>query len=148
MSITPLQAAKNICELGHWKVSNLSLQKILYFCHMVYMGRNEGKFLLDESFEAWMYGPVLPSLYHTLKIFGSKHITNSFSGVEDILEDDTRSFLAEVGGALLKRDPWDLVTLTHTKEGAWAKNYEPYCQREISNKDILEEYKVFNERYQ
>ena len=26
---------------------------------------------------------------------------------------------------LVKRDAWQLVALTHTKDGAWAKNYTP-----------------------
>lgn len=147
MNFSSFQIARKICELSTWQVTNLSLQKILYFCHMIYLGENNGKPLVEENFQAWMYGPVLPNLYEKLKIFGADPIANRFYGVEDIQDKQLNSFLERVAGALLKRKPWELVTLTHSKTGAWAKNYISGQNKKISNEDILEEYREFNERY-
>jgi uncharacterized phage-associated protein len=145
MLITSLQAAKKVCELSNWCVTNLSLQKIIYFCHMFHLGKHQ-KPLINEVFEAWIYGPVLPKLYDKLKIYGADYISDNFYNVSDIGDKEINSFLEEVAGALLQRKPWELVTLTHSKTGAWAKNYVSGVNRKISNEDILEEYREFNER--
>ena len=51
------------------RVSNKKLQKILYYVeawNMVHFGTP----LIKEDFEAWVHGPVLPSLYRELKELG------------------------------------------------------------------------------
>lgn len=145
MAMSSLMIAKKICELSNWQITNLSLQKIIYFCHMIYLGRNNGEPLVEEDFQAWMYGPVLPTLYEKLKIFGAQPIKNRFYRVNEIDDQSINSFLEEIAGALLKREAWELVTLTHSKTGAWAKNYVSGFNKKISNEDILEEYVGFNE---
>lgn len=47
-------------------VTPLKLQKILYFCHADFLVRT-GYPLVAEEFEAWRYGPVLPSVYQAFK---------------------------------------------------------------------------------
>ena len=49
-------------------ISPKKLQKLLYYVeawNLVYF-KNA---LIDEDFEAWVHGPVLPSIYHQLKEF-------------------------------------------------------------------------------
>lgn len=147
MAINTFEAAKFICQLSDWKVTNLSLNKILYFANMFYLG-TKGTPLLDEQFEAWMYGPVLPRLYNKLKMYGAQSIPNRFYGVSDIEDQKIAEFLKNIASRLLILEPWKLVSLTHSKNGAWAKNYDPRFNSVISNKDILEEYKdkVSNEQ--
>lgn len=48
--------------------------KLVYFAHAWYLGF-EKKPLIDEYVEAWQYGAVIPSLYNSLKKFGSRPIT-------------------------------------------------------------------------
>lgn len=72
MAITTRQATKLICNISGWSVSNLQLQKILYISHMYNLGVTEGDPLITDNFEAWDYGPVIPTLYHEVKGFGSK----------------------------------------------------------------------------
>lgn len=142
MSISSLQLAKKICELSHWHISNLSVQKIIYFCHMFHLGKNNGNVLIDQLFEAWDYGPVLPTLYRELRIFGAAPIESLFFYRTENIEDrNIASLVEDVAGDLVKREPWQLVALTHSKDGAWAKNYFPGTNKSIPNEDILEEYK-------
>ena len=69
MTITAQSAASRACCRSGWSLSNLELQKILYVGQMLYLGRyNEP--LVNEVFEAWDYGPVLPTIYHSAKMFG------------------------------------------------------------------------------
>lgn len=50
-------------------VSHKKLQKLLYYVeawHLV----NFGTAILEEDFQAWVHGPVIPELYQKLKDFG------------------------------------------------------------------------------
>lgn len=143
MSVGSLDAAKRICELGSWRVTNLALQKILYMAHMVHMGRYDGAHLIDGEFEAWDYGPVEPNVYQKVKAFGSKAIPNFFFSsrpIPDGIEDAT---IKEACEHLLRKSPGELVAMTHWQGGAWAKNYVPGVRGiTISDADIICEYKA------
>ena len=57
-------------------VSNLKLQKLLYYqqgFHLAYYGEP----LFEEDIEAWLYGPVVPSVYDHFKSYGNKGIEHS-----------------------------------------------------------------------
>jgi uncharacterized phage-associated protein len=55
------------------QLSAMKIQKLVYFAHGWYLALyNEP--LLDEKIEAWRYGPVVPSLYHEFKFYGSGNI--------------------------------------------------------------------------
>ncbi len=142
MTVSTFQAAKKICSLSSWRITNLKLQKILYLSHMVYLGRYAGEPLVNESFEAWDYGPVLPSLYQKVKIFINQPISDIFDEV-DIAGTKEAEVIEEACKHYLHMRAADLVNITHRDKGAWAKNYDPpYCQNQIPNEDILEEYRM------
>ena len=50
-------------------VSNLALQKLLYFAHAHFLIRT-GHPLVQGGFEAWTYGPVHPAVYQAFKSAG------------------------------------------------------------------------------
>ena len=56
------------------KLSHMQIQKLIYFANGYHLGATE-KPMIDHTFEAWDYGPVIPNLYHQLKKFGGKPIT-------------------------------------------------------------------------
>ena len=145
MAISVSSAARFVCELGDWKVTNLQLQKILYISHMIYMGKRNGERLVDASFEAWDFGPVIPSLYKIAKAYGSKPIRTGFYDAIDISELREGIELNKVCKTLLKTPSWKLVDFTHRVGGAWDKNYIPNMKGiDIPDRDILQEYrKIF-----
>ena len=54
-------------------MTNMKLQKMLYYqqgFHLAYFGKP----LFKEDIEAWMYGPVVPSMYEKYKEFGRNGI--------------------------------------------------------------------------
>lgn len=59
-------------EKGH-NISNLKLQKMLYFVQATFLV-NENKSCFNEEIEAWDFGPVVPSVYHEFKRYGSRSI--------------------------------------------------------------------------
>ncbi len=63
----------NYCDEHFGGVSNLRLQKLLYFV--------QAQFIMDldiaafkEEMEAWSFGPVVPEIYRKYKIFGRDNI--------------------------------------------------------------------------
>lgn len=142
MAVHPLSAAKRVCELRAWSATNLEINKILYLAHMVYLGRNQGQPLVDENFQAWDYGPVLPSVYHRAKAFGSSPVQNVFRVVPDIPPSAESDIIREAVEGVKGKTPGELVAITHWSEGAWAQHYRPgLFGAVIPNSDILDEYR-------
>lgn len=144
VAVTALEAAKRVCELSNWTITNLKLQKMLYLAHMFHLGSN-GMPLINEEFEAWDYGPVVPSLYHKVKVFSDRPIRNVFN-VEISNDLSEIIFLDQKYKELNDKSPWELVLMTHLKNGAWEKYYKEKMigrSNKIVNVSILEEYRQF-----
>lgn len=56
------------------KLTPLKLQKLMYYTYGYYLAATDLP-LIDTPIEAWEYGPVIASVYHEFKSFGSKEIT-------------------------------------------------------------------------
>ncbi|KQP93759.1 hypothetical protein ASF60_13915 [Methylobacterium sp. Leaf113] len=123
-------------------MTNLQLQKTLYLAQMTYMGQNDGEPLFEGSFEAWDYGPVEPSLYRKVRMFGSRPVSDVFLDARRFGDDDPRrEFLMGICRDLLSKPASELVEITHWEDGAWAKNYVPGARGvQISDEDINQEY--------
>lgn len=142
MAITSAMAMRRLCELSGWSLTNLEAQKLLYFAHMIALGKSNGqKPLTNEHFEAWDLGPVLPSAYRRAKAFGNKPIAKLlFDGHGPVPEfDDCLKEAYETFGHLTAAQ---LVAETHWNLGAWSEYYHPGSRGiEIPNDAILEEYR-------
>lgn len=143
MGVTAMQAAKRACEASGWNLTNLQLQKILYIAQMVYAGKNEGKKLISgDDFEAWDYGPVIPSIYHRVSSFGSSPIKNIFHGVADIDDPKIDKFICAAAKELSSIQPFKLVEYVHDKHSAWHKHYRPGTRGiTIPHTSVIEENK-------
>ena len=144
MRITSFQGAKTLCHLTGWRLTNLELHKILYLCHVMYLGRNDEP-LFGEHFEAWAYGPVLPLLYNKVRCFGAGRIIDIFGvpilDVENKDEKKAYGIIKEFGVYLSDFSPRDLVNLTHRPKCAWYKNYKRWHRGIIiPTADIKQEY--------
>lgn len=110
-------------------ISNLKLQKVLYFVQGYYLQMMGHEFFRDEI-EAWPYGPVVPNVYEQFQQFGANFIpyTNEYSEFDyyawdetihyfDIneLHDEDIDFLKAVVDKLDKYSASDLVTITHNQ---------------------------------
>ena len=140
MTIKSNDAANHLCALSGWTVSNLQLQKLLYMADMNFVGQQKVR-LINEDFEAWDYGPVLPSLYHKCKAFGSKPIPPVFWGATDV-SDTPEAGLLELAWEKLKSvTPGQLVEATHSADGAWILRYQAGARQiKINTADMIAEY--------
>ena len=155
MGIPSIQAGGVLCELSGWTISNLKLQKLLYVAHMFHLGEEGGE-LINENFEAWMYGPVEPKLYRHCRGFGASKILNIFPwDIEFSKNSSYYRILKDTYEALKDTSGGRLVSFTHWEEGAWYEIYygsdkniltdniitKSLFKKIIPNKLIREEYK-------
>lgn len=151
-------------ELGHiitdyinskgMRVSPKKLQKLVYYVeawHLAYFKKS----LINEDFEAWVHGPVVPELYRDLKQFGyndikiiddeldaAKERIIKIAG-ENNLTDDQVELIYSVLNRYGSLNSFELEMLTHN-EHPWIearKGFPPHerCKNVIS-KDKMKEF--------
>ncbi len=116
-------------------VSNLKLQKLLYFVQGVTLIMT-GKPAFDDSLEAWKYGPVVPSVYYNFSSYGSDPILMEY--MSDVDLDSIRDHIDYVIDTFKDTSAISLVNETHRKGSPW---YYAYNQGDgfISN-DKIKDY--------
>lgn len=90
------------------EISNLKLQKLLYFIQassLYYL--NQPAFA--DRIEAWLYGPVVPEAYNKYR-FHYEDLIN----YEEIKDKDLCKLIHVIYNNLGKRSSFDLVNLTHS----------------------------------
>jgi len=115
-------------------ICNLKLQKMLYYMqgfHLAFFGTP----LFDEEIEAWMYGPVVPSVYHAFKSNGNVGIP--FDGKTIELNSDEESLFHEVYRVYGNFSAIGLMKLTHS-ETPWKS--VPTGVGSIIEKDTMRKY--------
>ena len=125
MAVSSINAGKTLCELSGWRMSNLRLQKALYIAHMYHLGTRNGEPLINETFEAWMYGPVEPKLYNYCKFYGRKDLPNIFPIMSGVSEDEPEyKSLKKTIEMIDGITSGQLVGFTHLEGGAWKQIYK------------------------
>lgn len=120
----------DVCDEEGILVTNLALQKLVYFCHAWHLVEFDEP-LIKQDFEAWDYGPVLQYLYREFKHCGRSAIRarskklNRFSGKQEIAlfeaPKDKIEFLRKVIGFYGKLTASQLVEISHAEGGPWDK---------------------------
>lgn len=64
----------NYCNKNKYEISNLKLQKLLYFIQADYLSDREGFPCFREEIQAWNFGPVVPEVYYEFKSYGGGYI--------------------------------------------------------------------------
>lgn len=101
-------------------VSNLQLQKILYYIQKDFLCRDDLAF--SDDIEAWQFGPVVPNVYYHFCGFGAMPISIPYDEVSISGEDACNIDRIVEEKRIL--DPWDMVEETHKPNGAWARIYQ------------------------
>lgn len=131
MPYTPLQIANTFLTRyagAAGGIDHMKLQKLDYFVHGWWLAYNADR-LLTEQPQVWKYGPVFPSLYRDLKIYGNADLTepvkvNPFGGTAPVLPNNPDAAAAsELLDWVWKRyghlSALALSDLTHREGTAW-----------------------------
>lgn len=112
-------------------VSNLKLQKVMYFLNAIHLLEFKTPLITDANFEKWDYGPVIHSVYSEYSSFGANEInkpelhatlTKDDTGKFKVsfakfnasnLNKDDRTFIQRNLGSFINFDPFTLVDESH-----------------------------------
>jgi uncharacterized phage-associated protein len=118
----------DLCDVRGRAITNLALQKIVYFCH-VWSLIELNRPLIRHQFEAWEFGPVLPYLYREFKSYDCKPITGRATQIDSAdgerrvvpynFDPETDSLLRKIADFYTRLRPHDLVDLSHAQGGPW-----------------------------
>lgn len=122
-----MYSAKNIaeyvvdyCNRQGNPVSNLKLQKILYFLWVDYYKQTKTE-LFPEKFAAWQFGPVVPDIYYEFCEYGGLPITENFA-VQ--LDDHDHNLINSIIEHYLPKTARELVSMTHQENTPWYTVYK------------------------
>lgn len=121
-------------ELNGTPLSNLKLQKILYFAWKSYY-EETGEWLFDDHFHAWQFGPVVPEVYYEYFMFGAAPIAEGLLEKFDssVISSEDRSFVDDMIKKYAKESVFKLVDLTHKSGEAWDRTF----RGGLGNKNII-----------
>ncbi len=118
-------------------LTNLKLQKLLYFAQGWYLALYDEK-LFKEDIQAWIHGPVVPTIYHHYREYKYAPITKRKKKPE--LEPRTIKHLNDIIVVYGALDSYGLENLA-TQSDPWrkARNYIPMdavCVNVISTDEM------------
>lgn len=125
----------------------MQILKLVYIAH----GWSYGFFnkpLIDDTIEAWKYGPIIPELYQAIKKYGNTEITQDISypcfkfNKNDILNSEQQKVVEFVYKKYGHFDGIQLSMLTHQNNTPWSEVFNPHSWGDvISNHTIHKHYK-------
>lgn len=122
----------------------MKLQKLLYFCFGNCLIQDIE--LIDELFEGWAYGCVVPSVYHAFKGYGYSYIKEfgvDNSGKQEIINKSKCPNIYKIINTTIAQyvvyNDMYLSDINHQVNGAWWKA-RLRGERTISIKDIKAEF--------
>lgn len=132
MNYTAIEVAKYIissCFEKKKPISNLKLQKLLYFAWIYYYKKTE-RFLFSDDICAWQFGPVVPAVYYEYCSYAGMPISMKYS--TDISKEDAQ-LLERFIEKYVFYAASTLVEKTHTEGKPWSLIF----QNGIGNRDVI-----------
>lgn len=132
------------------EISPMKIQKLVYYAHGWNLGFT-GEPLINEQVECWRYGPVIDTLFHAFKQYGSNRITdlarsNRRESLEAFIprvdEDDlpATTMISAVWKGYGKISAIKLSNMTHEAGGPWHRVYTENERNPMKGTDIPLEY--------
>lgn len=124
------------CSREHHQISNLQLQKILYYVQRHFL-QNMRRALFFDDIEAWRYGPVVSEVYYRFSGFGVMTIYYSQLNTPPIANEDLK-VIDEIVEEKRTLNPWSMVDDTHMPGKAWDMVYRGGLgNKEIISKELI-----------
>ncbi len=151
MSYRVLDVCRHVINYSNerdYGISNLKLQKVLYFIQAYFLiEKKDHTPCFEEKIEAWNFGPVVPKAYLEYKQYGNGDIPtiksyivldedNTWNSKRVKFEDtaitaEDKALIDKVVDKFADYTATDLVSLTH-RQSPWIDAYVPYHHNEIT----------------
>lgn len=102
-------------------ITNLQLQRILYFIQKDFLKRGAQAF--SDYIEAWEFGPVVPNVYFCFCGFGAMPILFISRDTVPNLSTD-KNIIDNIVENKRSLTPWEIAKETSKITGAWSKVYD------------------------
>ena len=138
---------------GNKPITQLIVQKLMYFFEAYYMNKENKDKLYDCPFKAWTFGPVAMPLYEKYRCFGSSKIflTDKEINEGNNICDKKKEILKEIYVFFGDYTAMQLVNLTHMQCSPWYRKWEENNCRIVygdeSNIDKLETKEWFKDKF-
>src|ERR1700744_5120958 len=107
-------------------ITQMKLQKMIYFAHGWHLADNNGEPLVSEKFEAWKFGPVIPYLYDIFRLYGKFPIVDPFwlkitcgYDLPEKLDKNANDTIESTWNLLKDIDAIQLSNWTHRDDSPW-----------------------------
>ena len=143
----------NLFTKDNREVTQLQIQKLMYFFEAYYMNVKNTDKLYECNFNAWMFGPVAIPLYKEYKNFGEFpiNLTEEKIQIGEQIDKNKKELLDELYKVFGKLNANALVNLTHKVGSPWYNKWNENNQRvvygEASYIDKKETKKWFRENF-
>ena len=152
-----IYSAKNIAnafiqiatEHGEY-LTNMQVQKLVYFSHGWYLALTDTP-LVEETIQAWNFGPVITPLYNALKKYGNGFVTKPLMRIDTESRQKLEYEVPSEQSVLeLLQKVWELYghltggqlsSLTHLKDSPWSKTFRVNQFGVIPNELIRDYFK-------
>lgn len=146
----------NYSNEKEYSISNLKLQKLLYFVQAYYLSfTSSHEPCFNEEIEAWDFGPVVPIVYHEFKAYGGSDIPpitsyyklgseNNIWSIRKVpfskecIREEDQVIIRSIVDKFALYSASALVALTHSQT-PWKQAYTPH-ENAIITKDSIREY--------
>ena len=119
-SLAVAQAFLDLAKAEGKQLTNMHLQKLVFFAHGVHLAAFDGEPLIADEVKAWDFGPVIPPLYNRLSMFGKQAIPpNVLYCGGDSLSPNANKAIKTVWEAYKSYSGWQLSMISHNKESPW-----------------------------
>ncbi|MDD3831997.1 MAG: DUF4065 domain-containing protein [Clostridia bacterium] len=140
------------------KISSIKLQKSLYFLFAYWGGfvkksnqaskddresfevKDYRPYLFDNTIEAWIYGPVVPSVFKSFDLNNKEQAQKACVKINGF--PFVKAFIDDLLNDLFRVSDFKLVDLSH-QDKSWKDQFcylESFHNHEIKKEDILDEY--------
>lgn len=109
----------NWCHDHNFVITNLKLQKLLYFVQGNYYKQTKSR-LIDAEFFAWQLGPVIPEIYSKYAIYSATPIPPQPASH---ISPQSANHIEQILQKYAPLSAWQLVEISH-KEDPWKYNFE------------------------
>ncbi|MDR1873131.1 MAG: DUF4065 domain-containing protein [Deltaproteobacteria bacterium] len=129
-------------------LTHLKIQKLLYYIQGWYLAYFDCP-LFEDNIEAWKYGPVIDSIYRSLRRYRDKEINKLIRGYAIINgiytitkpkvifnNEKEEDFILSFWNEFSKIPPWDLVNDTHKENTPWYQVSLAYENKKTTSKII------------
>lgn len=112
------------CMNDRKPISNLQLQKILYYIQVEFL-KTKGVPAFPDEIEAWQFGPVVRAVYQQYCGAGSFPLRFVYEkNIADTVSVSEREIIDDIVVDKREKEPWDLVAETHAEGKAWSRIYK------------------------